>query len=112
MTSVKSVDLTPIFTPVDGEDAIKMYEADRDKIDIIILDVIMPKKNGKEVYNHIRKIDPEAKAIFISGYTEDILTSKGIYEEGLEFIAKPVNIIELMKKLRAMLDKHKGTSSL
>lgn len=92
-----------VLLAVDGEEAIKMYEADSNKIDIVILDVIMPKKNGKEVYNHIKKIDPEIKVIFISGYTEDILTSKGIYEEGLEFISKPVNINELMKKIRGML---------
>ena len=94
-----------VLVAVDGEDAIKMYDADGDKIDMAILDVIMPKKNGKEVYNHIRKIDPQAKVIFISGYTEDILTSKGIYEEGLEFISKPVNINELIKKIRSILDR-------
>ncbi len=94
-----------VLEAIDGEDAIKLYEKNKDEISMLLIDVIMPKKNGKEVYDYIKKIDPNLKAVFISGYTEDILTSKGIYEEGLEFISKPINVKELMKKIRIMLDK-------
>ncbi|MEW6740993.1 MAG: response regulator [Nitrospirota bacterium] len=88
---------------VDGEDAIAKYNERRDSIDMVILDVVMPKKNGKEVYDYIRTIEPDIKAIFISGYTEDILTSKGVYEEGLMFLSKPLEIQTLMPKIKKIL---------
>jgi signal transduction histidine kinase/CheY-like chemotaxis protein len=88
---------------VDGGDAIAKYEENRGRIDMLILDVVMPKKNGKEVYDYIRTIEPDIKAIFISGYTEDILTSKGVCEEGLEFLSKPLEIQTLMQKIKEIL---------
>lgn len=94
-----------IIVAEDGQDAIEKYNEHRDCIDMIILDVVMPRKNGKDVYNLIKEIKPDLKALFISGYTQDILTSKGIYEDGLEFIAKPLEIESLMIKIRAILNK-------
>jgi CheY-like chemotaxis protein len=90
---------------VDGEDAIKKYTDHKHEIDMVMLDVVMPKKNGKEVYNAIKQTDPGIKALFISGYTEDILTSKGIYEEGLEFMSKPLEIESVVKKIRSVLSR-------
>ncbi|TAN41873.1 MAG: response regulator [Nitrospirae bacterium] len=89
----------------DGEDAIKKYLQYKDSIDLILLDVVMPRKNGKEVYNTIKKEDSGAKIIFMSGYTQNILTSKGVYAEELEFIPKPLEIKRLMIKIRLMLNK-------
>ncbi len=94
-----------VLTANDGEEAIKIYEKNQDKVDIVVLDVIMPKKNGKEVYNFIKKVKPNIKAIFMSGYTQDILTSKGIYEEGLEFVAKPIDVVNLLRKVRYLITK-------
>lgn len=94
-----------VLSASDGEIAIKLYEENKEDIDMVILDVVMPKKNGKEVYDYIRGINPAIKAIFISGYTEDILTSKGIYEEGLEFVPKPIDTNLLLAKMRNSLNK-------
>lgn len=91
------------FLAADGMEAIKKFEDNRESIDMVILDVVMPRKNGKEVYNHIKQIRPGVKALFMSGYTQDILTSRGIYEEGLEFISKPLTSQSLMLKVRRIL---------
>ena len=93
-----------VLLAVDGSDAIKKYNENKEHIDMIILDVVMPRRNGKEVYNHIKKINPEVRTLFMSGYTQDILTSRGIYEEGLEFISKPVEINNLMAKIKSILN--------
>lgn len=87
----------------DGEDAIAKYNEHKRPIDMMILDVVMPRKNGREVYNFIREINPDVKALFISGYTEDMLILKGIHEEGLEFIPKPLETQSLMTKIKSML---------
>jgi CheY-like chemotaxis protein/two-component sensor histidine kinase len=87
----------------DGEDAIKKFEENGDKIQLLLLDVIMPKKNGKEVYEEIKKVKPDVKVLFMSGYTADVIHKKGIVEEGLDLILKPVSPTVLLNKIRAML---------
>ena len=64
----------------------------------------MPKKNGREVYEAIKKIKPEVKVFFMSGYTADILSDKGMHEEKLDYTSKPIAPQELLIKVRAVLD--------
>ena len=93
-----------VITAKDGNDAVEKYLAAQDEIRLIILDVIMPKKNGKEVFEEIRKITPDIRAIFTSGYTADIIRRKGALDAGLNFLAKPVPPYELLDKIRKVLD--------
>jgi DNA-binding response OmpR family regulator len=65
----------------------------------------MPKKNGKEVYEEIRKTRPEIKALFMSGYTANVIHKEGILEEGLKFVLKPISPTKLLRKVREVLDK-------
>jgi DNA-binding response OmpR family regulator len=64
----------------------------------------MPKKNGKEVYEEIRTIKPGVKVLFVSGYTADIIHHKGIADEGMQFVSKPVSPDHLLRKVREVLD--------
>jgi CheY-like chemotaxis protein len=88
----------------DGEEAMRVFNENKDRIQLLILDVVMPKKNGKEVYDEITKIRPDIKAIFTSGYNAEIIHKKGILEKGLGFITKPFSPQELLKKVREVLD--------
>lgn len=92
----------------DGNDAIKKYNEQYRDIDLVLMDVIMPQKSGKEAYHEMQKIRPDVKIIFMSGHTGDILTSKKIAEEGLHFISKPVSPRELFEKIREELDRGKA----
>ncbi len=94
-----------VIEAVDGEDAVQKFNDHGDKIDLLILDIIMPKKNGKEAYQAIRKLKPGIKALFTSGYTADIVHKKGILETGLDFILKPSTPAAFLKKVREVLDK-------
>ncbi|MEW6066954.1 MAG: PAS domain S-box protein [Nitrospirota bacterium] len=94
----------------DGEEAMRIFNENKDKIQLLILDVIMPKKNGKEVYDEIKKIRPDIKAIFTSGYNAEIIHKKGILEKGFGFVIKPSSPQELLKKVREVLDGHPSTS--
>ncbi len=93
-----------IILAADGEDAIKKFGEHKDKIRMAILDMIMPRKSGKEVYKEIKKMRPDIKVIFVSGYTADKIHLDGILEEGLELIQKPVTPSDLLKKVRVNLD--------
>jgi two-component system cell cycle sensor histidine kinase/response regulator CckA len=94
-----------VMEATDGDDATKIFNENKDKIQLLFLDVIMPKKNGKEVYDEIKKVRPDIKAIFTSGYDADIIHKKGILEEGLDFITKPILPDELLRMVREVLDK-------
>jgi two-component system cell cycle sensor histidine kinase/response regulator CckA len=87
-----------------GEDAVKKFMANRDAIKLLLLDVMMPKKNGKEVYDKIRIFEPDIRTLFISGHSADIMSQKGLLKDGLNFLSKPVPMNDLLRKVREILD--------
>jgi PAS domain S-box-containing protein len=93
-----------VVSAVDGEDAVRKFMENRDQVQLLVLDVIMPKKNGTEAYEEIRAMKPEIKALYMSGYTADVFEKKNIPEQRLNLITKPVSPTELLKKVRTTLD--------
>lgn len=93
-----------VIQAVDGQNAVDMFAAHQDRIRLILMDMIMPKKNGKEAYEEIRLSKPNAKVLYLSGYTSDFIQNRGVLEEGIELIMKPVQPMELLRKIRDMLD--------
>jgi two-component system, cell cycle sensor histidine kinase and response regulator CckA len=89
----------------DGADAVEKFQSNLENIRLLILDVMMPRKNGKETYNEINEIQPGIKVLFMSGYTDDILSSTGILEDNLNFISKPFTVNTLLQKTREVLEK-------
>jgi two-component system cell cycle sensor histidine kinase/response regulator CckA len=87
----------------DGQDAIDQLKIHED-VDLVILDSVMPRKNGREVFDEISRTRPEVKAIFTSGYTRDIVLDKGIEAGKVNFISKPILPNELLLKVREVLD--------
>jgi len=72
-------------------------------IDLVLLDVIMPEMNGRDLARELRGHCPDAKILFMSGYTANAITSCGELEEGTSFIAKPFSSEELARKVRETL---------
>jgi PAS domain S-box-containing protein len=94
-----------VLEAVDGQDALAVLSEQQSRVDLLLLDVIMPKKNGKEVYDSVRSADPGMKAIFMSGYTADIIDKKGIIDQNLNFIPKPIEPLDLLRIIRDVLDQ-------
>ncbi len=94
-----------VIEAVDGEDAVDKFRENKERIQLLILDVIMPKKNGKEAYEEIRKVRSDVPVLFSSGYTADIIGKKGILEEGFNFISKPISSSLLLSKIREILSQ-------
>jgi two-component system cell cycle sensor histidine kinase/response regulator CckA len=92
----------------DGAEAVQKYFENRERIDLIILDVIMPNKNGKEAYQEIRKINPSTRAFFMSGYTNDSINSRGMLDSEDHIISKPIAPTDLLHKVREVLDRPLG----
>lgn len=93
-----------VIEAVDGDDAVNKFRANKGKIQLLLFDLIMPKKNGKDAYEEIKTIRDDISVIFMSGYASDIIQKFGI-EENVEFISKPVLPNELLRKVREELDK-------
>jgi len=93
-----------VIDTADGEDAFRAFLEHRDSIQLVILDVIMPKRNGRECYESIRAVNPAIKVLFTSGYAADVLQMKAILDQGLQFIAKPASPQELLRKVREALN--------
>jgi len=87
----------------DGQEAIDTFIANQDRVDLIIVDVVMPKRNGKEVYDVIKAIKPDVKVLFTSGYTRDIIFDKGLYDTSVNFLAKPLSPQELLQKIYELM---------
>jgi PAS domain S-box-containing protein len=88
-----------------GEAAIEIYKKNSDRIDMVILDMIMPGIGGGETYDKLKEINPDIKALLSSGYSINGQATE-IMEQGCNgFIQKPFNIGKLSKKIRGILDK-------
>ncbi len=97
-----------VVTAVDGIDAIEVYRARHHEIDLVILDVIMPRMNGREALDAIRCEGYPVRYLFMSGYTADIIHSKGRLEPELNYIAKPVMTEGLLAKVKGVLSAPPG----
>ncbi len=94
-----------VIEAVDGEDAVRKFRENKDRIALLLFDIVMPKKNGREAYYEIKKIRSDVKALFTSGYTADIVQKKGIIDTGMEFILKPSTPTVFLQKVREVLNK-------
>ena len=88
-----------------GSEALGIYKGNWEKIDLVILDMIMPDMGGGVVYNRLKKINPGVKVILSSGYSINGQAAE-IMKRGCDgFIQKPFNISQLSAKVREVLDK-------
>ncbi|SHO47972.1 PAS domain S-box-containing protein [Desulfopila aestuarii DSM 18488] len=92
-----------VIEAVDGEDAVEKFSRHIDEVDLLLLDVVMPRMNGKECLDKIRAMNDRVPVIFSSGYTADIIHAKGIHEEGAGFIQKPVQPQAMLSLIREIL---------
>ena len=93
-----------VIMAADGDEAIKQIFKNADSIRLIMIDMIMPKKSGIEVYDEIRKAGFNLPFLFISGYTADRIDGYILNQEGVYFLAKPVSLPDLLAKVREILD--------
>jgi CheY-like chemotaxis protein/two-component sensor histidine kinase len=94
-----------VIEAADGEEALQKFREHQDRISLFILDVIMPKKNGREVFEEARRSNPNVKALFTSGYPADLIQKEGVLEKGLHFLSKPSSHQALLRKVREVLDQ-------
>jgi PAS domain S-box-containing protein len=94
-----------VFTARDGKEAVAAFRKHKQEIDVIILDMIMPKMSGGEAFDRIKEIKPEIKVLLSSGYSINGQASEILNRGCNGFIQKPFNLQNLSKSLRTILEE-------
>jgi two-component system, cell cycle sensor histidine kinase and response regulator CckA len=100
-----------VVTANSPKEAVNFVKGYREKIDLIITDVIMPEMNGRDLANVLLTIQPNLKCLFMSGYTSTVIASQGVLAEGIQFIQKPFSANDLGAKVHELLKSDKEKSS-
>jgi CheY-like chemotaxis protein len=93
-----------VLSAADGREALRVAEQRRDRIDVLVADVVMPRMSGPELARQLRRSHPEAAVIFISGYAEEPTFREGV-DRDAAFLSKPFEVDELCQLIRAVLDR-------
>jgi CheY-like chemotaxis protein len=88
-----------------GNEALEAASKAGREIKLVLTDVVMPEKGGKQLADELRLIKPNTKVLFMSGYTEDAIVHHGILNPGITFLHKPFTPGELARKVRQVLDE-------
>jgi len=87
----------------DGSQAVSAWPAEGTPFDLVILDIYMPRKNGYQAYQELRKLHPEARFLFVSGWFSDDSCVKRVIDEGLPYLLKPFAPQDLISTVRLLL---------
>jgi diguanylate cyclase (GGDEF)-like protein len=94
-----------VLTAGSGEEAVAVYEKNRDSIEIVLLDMVMPDVGGGGTYDRLRKINPEVKVLLTSGYHVESEVEELLERGCAGFIKKPFEIAQLSQKVGELLAK-------
>ncbi|NVN91023.1 MAG: response regulator [Desulfuromonadales bacterium] len=93
-----------VFSARDGREAIDVFREKMGQIDLVLMDVILPHKNGREAAREIRSMKSDIKVLFNSGYPSDLVHGRNLLESGELMLMKPLTPSELAVTVRAALD--------
>ncbi|HWP34687.1 MAG TPA: response regulator [Thermodesulfobacteriota bacterium] len=94
-----------VLEAADGEEAVRLFEVAPEPIDLVVLDAVMPKKGGRELYEALCRRSPAPRFLFMSGYSTNAVQERFILDEGLHFLHKPFSPAELARRVRQVLDE-------
>jgi hypothetical protein len=95
-----------VLVAADADEALSVAGEHRGAIDLLLTDVVMPKRSGKELASEFARVNPSVKVLFMSGYSEDVIAHRGVVDEGVNLIEKPFAAESLLGKIREILDAH------
>lgn len=93
-----------VLTANSPEEAIRIADRERNALQLLITDVVMPEMNGRALADRLNQLCPQLKTLFMSGYTANVIAHQGVLNEGVNFIQKPFSMRELACKVRTALE--------
>jgi DNA-binding response OmpR family regulator len=86
----------------DGAEGVEAFEAERDRVALVLLDLTMPGMSGLEVLRHLRELDPAVPVVLMSGYAVERVPAEVLAQPGTVFVAKPFEPEEVLAQVRAL----------
>ncbi|MBI5327947.1 MAG: response regulator [Deltaproteobacteria bacterium] len=93
-----------VATAENGYEAVRLAEGAKEPFDMLVTDVIMPRMNGKELFERLSARYPSMKVLFISGYSDEIIYKSGVKDKNIALLEKPFDNQKLAKTVRQVLD--------
>jgi two-component system cell cycle sensor histidine kinase/response regulator CckA len=93
-----------VITAPNAKEAFEIHSQQRDRIHLLLTDVVMPGASGRELAEQLKARDPQLKILYMSGYTDDTVVLHAAFEEGIHFLQKPFSPDKLTEKVREVLD--------
>ncbi len=97
-----------VFQARDGEEAVRIYERNRNEIDVVLSDMGLPKLGGWEAFQKMKEINPDVKSILASGYLDPVLRTEMIKAGAVDFIQKPYVPEIILERIRGIIDSKRG----
>ena len=95
-----------VLTASNGLEALQVSQEYGKPIDLLLTDVVMPHMNGRELADQLLIHRPDTRVLYMSGYTDNVIMRQGVLGPDMAFIAKPLSLDSLTRKVRSVLDKH------
>lgn len=88
-----------------GDEAVEQFMLHENEIDLLLLDMVLPRKNAHEVCAFVGDVRPGLSVLLMSGYPQELVSKRGGLREGMQFLQKPVSPQQLLRKVREVLDQ-------
>jgi two-component system cell cycle sensor histidine kinase/response regulator CckA len=87
----------------DGREALEVAGGFDGRIHLLLTDVVMPRMGGRELAEALRRLRPDLRVLFVSGYSDDAISRHGFIDSGVDFLQKPFTPHALLRKVREVL---------
>jgi two-component system, cell cycle sensor histidine kinase and response regulator CckA len=94
-----------VLATANGEEALELARGRGEPIDAVVTDVVLPGLNGRQTAERLVQLHPECRALYTSGYPDDVIMHRGVLDDGIAFVAKPYTQQALGTKVRELLDR-------
>lgn len=92
-----------VLPAANADECMELLDNYEGPLDLILTDVVLPGMNGRALVEEVNRRFPSARALFMSGYTNEVITKHGVLEEGIAFIQKPFTVLQLTARVREVL---------
>ncbi len=93
-----------VLEAANGEQALRVFHEQSEKIDLVLTDLIMPGMNGKKLSELLKQERPNVRVLFMTGYDDNAMSKQGMITEDIDYITKPFSPKKLAKKLEEVFD--------
>ena len=94
-----------VLAVAQGEEALALIQQGRHSVDLVLMDVVMPKLGGGELVKRLRAIRPRLRVVYMSGYTDGAISRQGVLDKGAVLLEKPFTAQNLGRTIRTALDQ-------